>query len=113
SALLCGDLGRQALTKASQYPEALFEPLDADWQGYARSAEQDGLGLLVPPVLGIVLTRCARRDSIPTVIKDLRDEWADSRRKVWQLLDSLRACGTLGEAIEIRSALTSASRLFS
>src|SRR6266850_2461061 len=97
SALMCDDFGRQALGKASEYPDSLFEQLDSDWQRYAKSAQQDGLGLLVPPVLGIVLTRCARRDAIPTVIKDLRDEWAESRRKVWQLLDSLRKCQTLKE----------------
>jgi hypothetical protein len=70
----------------------LFRPLDQEWQSYARQAEQDGLDLLVPPVLGIVLTRCAQRDAIPTVIRDLRDEWADARKKVWDLLYALRRC---------------------
>jgi hypothetical protein len=112
SVLLCGDFGQQAITKAQRYPEFLFQQLDEEWQRYARQAEQDGLGLLVPPVLGVVLTRCARRDAIPTVIRDLRAEWSDARRKVWSLLDALRVCRTLGEAVEIRRELSEASRLF-
>lgn len=47
------------------------------------------------------------------MIKDLRDEWAGARKKVWNLLGSLRACRTLSEAIEIRRSLSAASRQFS
>jgi hypothetical protein len=113
SVLLCSGFGQQAVTTARRFPEDLFRQLDEDWRGYAQKVEQDGLKLLVPPVLAIVLTRCVRRDAIPTVIRDLRDEWAAARRKVWELLDALRNCPTLGEALEIRKELSEASRLFS
>lgn|ERR1035438_2549966 len=113
SALLCGEFGQRAISTAGQYPESLFHELDDDWKEYARRAESEGLGLRIPPVLGIVLTRCARRDAIPSVIRDLRDEWAGARKKVWNLLDALRVCQTLGEAVEIRKELADASRLFS
>ena len=113
SVLLCSDFGRQAVTTVEKYPDLLFKQLDEDWQRYAQSAQKDGLGLLVPPMLGIVLTRCARREIIPTVIQELRDEWAGARRKVWKLLDALRVCPTLGKATEIRRELSEASRLFS
>lgn len=112
SALLCGDFGQQAITTARRYPELRFQQLDQDWQHYARQIEDDGLGLLIPPVLGVVLTRCARRDAIPTVIRDLREEWAGARKKVWHLLDALRTSRTLAEAVEIRKGLADASRLF-
>jgi len=113
SALLCADFGRQAIAKAAEYPDALFSTLDADWERYVKTAQEDGLGLLVPPVLGIVLSRCAKREAIPMVIKDLRDEWAESRRKVWELLGSLRQSRTLDEAAKIRQELLAASNLFS
>jgi hypothetical protein len=113
SVLLCGDFGQEAVATTQRYPEELFRQLDADWQRYAQRAAEDGVGLLVPPVLGIVLTRCARRDAIPTVLRELRDEWAGARRKVWQLLDALRTCRTIGEALEIREELSEASLLFS
>ena len=64
-------------------------------------------------MLGIVLTRCAKREAIPTVIKDLRDEWADARRKVWQLIDALPTCRTVGDARTISRELSEASLLFS
>jgi hypothetical protein len=113
SVVLESDFGRQAIARAEQYPDALFRNLDQEWQGYAQQMQEDGLRLLVPPVLGIVLTRSARREAIPAVICDLRNEWADARRKVWELLDSLRNCRSLAEAMEIRNELTEASRLFS
>jgi hypothetical protein len=102
SVLLCGEYGEHIAATAQRYPEDLFHQLDQDWQKYARQVEEQGLGFLIPPVLGIVLSRCARRDAIPTVIRDLRDEWADARKKVWSLLEILRRCPTLGEALEGR-----------
>ena len=113
SALLCGEFGKNAMTTAEKYPAALFSELDEDWKRSAMSAQQNGLGLLVPPFLGIVLSRCARRDAIPIVIQDLRDEWAVARRKVWSLLDALRMVKTVEEFHEIERDLSEASRLFS
>lgn len=113
SVLLCDEFGQQAVETAQRYPEELFRQLDVDWQRYAHEAEQDGLDFLVPPVLGIVLTRCARRDAIPTVIRDLRDEWATARERVWNLLNALRKCRTFNEGSEIRKELSEASRLYS
>jgi hypothetical protein len=113
SVLVSNEWGRRAVAAARRYPEQMFEKLDEDWQKYARQLGDRGSRLAVPPVLGIVLTRCARRDAIPKVIVDLRDEWHDARRRVWELLDALRMCGTLREAVEIDRELADASRLFS
>jgi hypothetical protein len=113
SVLLSSEYGQGIVDTAQRFPEDLFRQLDGDWQRYAREAEQDGLDFLVPPVLAIILTRCARRDAIPNVIRDLRDEWADARRKVWGLLDNLRRSRTLREGLEIRKELSEAARLFS
>jgi hypothetical protein len=113
SVLVCGDFGHEVISVAERYPEELFRQLDADWRRFAQEIDQDGLDLLVPPVLGIVLTRCARRDAIPAVIRDLRDEWSVARRKVWEQLDALRSARTLREALDIRRELSEASRLFS
>jgi hypothetical protein len=112
SALLASSFGRQAITTTRRYPELLFQHLDDQWQAYARRAEQDGLGVRVPPVLGIVLSRCRTRSAIPAVISDLRNEWSDARTKVWSLTDALRVCRTISEACEIRAELEHASRLF-
>jgi hypothetical protein len=112
SALMCSEFGQKAVKAASKYPEEMFRSLDEEWQRYASSAEQDRFGLLVPPVLGIVLTRCTHRAEIPTAIKDLRDEWADARKKVWNRLDALRVCRTLDDANDIHRELSEASSLF-
>lgn len=112
SAVLNSEFGREAIRMARTYPEFLFKQLDEEWQRMALEIENDGMGVLIPPVLGIVLSRCARRDAIPYVIRDLREEWAEARKKVWGLVDALRVCGMLSEAQEIRRELAEASRLF-
>jgi len=112
SALLLSNFGKKSIEAAATYPELLFKPLDDDWQQFAMAVEQNRFGFQVPPVLGIVLSRCARRDDIPAAIKDLRDEWSDARRKVWRLIDGLKVCETIGEAREIERELSDASHLF-
>lgn len=112
SALLCSEFGQEIIGTAERYPATLFAPLDKEWKEFAKTIGSERLGFSVPPVLAIVLSRCARRDAIPVVVKDLRDEWGDARRKVWKLIDSLRTCRTIGEAREINCELTEASLLF-
>lgn len=113
SVLLTDGREKTLLKRAEEYPAELFKDLDAQWQEYAKSIDESGGGLLVPPVLSIIVTRCARRDAIMPVLTDLRDEWAVARRKVWDTLDALRNTRTLGEAIEIRRELRECSKLFS
>jgi hypothetical protein len=55
----------------------------------------------------------SRSTAIPGVIRELRNEWADARKKVWNMLNALRTSRTLGEASEIEKELIDASKLFS
>jgi hypothetical protein len=95
SALLRGKFGSEAISVSSQYPDKLFENLDKDWQQFAHEVNSGNLGVVVPPVLSIVLTRCTSREVIPTIIEDLRYEWSDVRSQVWMLLNQLKAHETL------------------
>lgn len=113
SALLNGEFGNAAFEATSAYPQSIFENLDRDWQQFAREAESGALGFVIPPVLSIVLTRCARRDAIPAILKDLRDEWADARAKVWSLLNQLKSVKTIAQKKDIQQELQEASRLIS
>jgi hypothetical protein len=112
SALLASEFGSVALDSASTYPARLFESLDGDWRQLARAVDT-GEGVVIPPVLSIVLTRCARRDAIPVVLGDLRDEWEGGRRKIWALLDQLKTADTVADAQKIRRELMAASRQMS
>lgn len=87
--------------------------MDDEWREYALQAESGQLGLVVPPVLSIVLSRSAKREAIPSVLADLRNEWADARKKVWKLVSDLRNAPTLREANDQKRELAEASRLFS
>jgi hypothetical protein len=98
------------LAACEAYPDRLFEHLDTKWQDYAKKGQLDGFGLLIPPILGVVLTRCARRNAIPTVLADLRNEWARPRRTLWAHLDALKESRTLAEAEKIRESLSKVSK---
>jgi hypothetical protein len=112
SVLTSDPIIEEGLERSLHLPDGLFEHLDIVWRQYAQDTAKNGFGLSVPPVLGIVLTRCARRDAIPAILADLRNEWSDARGKVWDLLDALKTSKSLAEAIEIRDELKQASKLF-
>lgn len=113
SVICCGRVARAAEREAVRFPEQLFRGLDEDWQDYARAADMGELGPIIPPILGIVLSRCHNREEIPIVLIELREEWAEARRKVWESIDRLRASSTLKEANKIRRQLEEASSYFS
>jgi hypothetical protein len=102
---------RRAVETASMFPHQLFAKLDQDWAEFAKNLNT--AGPLVPPVLSIVLTRSASRDKIPAIVRDLRDEWAVARSKVWVLLDALKKVPTLAQAKEIERELKQTSEYFS
>jgi len=111
SAILEDKFGSTAIAAASKYPEEMFHDLDQEWQELAEKLDAGKTGFTVPPVLAIVLTRCSKREQIPFVIKDLKEEWAHARRKVWDLLDRLRNPKSVAEASKITKELEEASKL--
>ena len=113
SALLSGKFGSTAITVSNRYPTELFQILDKDWQQFAQKIHEGKLGFNVPPVLSVVLSRCARREAIPIVIRDLRDEWSTARTKVWNQIKRLKKVQSLAETIEIENELAEASKLLS
>lgn len=112
--IVCDDkFARAAEIKAREYPDNLFKTLDRDWQEYARAIDNGYFGPNIPPVLGIVLSRCTNREHIPEKLIELRHEWANARNKVWKLLTELRKAETLKKANQIRHNLDEASTYFS
>ncbi len=109
SALFRGQFAGAAIDRSTEFPQKLFENLDREWQDLARDADKGHFGLKVPPVLSIVLTRCARREAIPAIITDLRAEWADARAKVWALVDRLKTASTPKDILEVKRELEEAS----
>jgi len=101
------------LAPAEEYPEKLFSQLDESWQLLARKLALGNFNLRIPPVLGIVLTRSARRDAIPKVLLDLRNEWTDARSKLWQRIDAMKNAVDIRQATDLTRELEAASMLFS
>ena len=113
SAVIAGDFGSCAIDALSTYPWKLFESLDEAWQLFAQEADAGKVGVILPPVLSIVLSRCSKRDAIPAILKDLRDEWAEPRKKVWTLLAQLKTAPNVQKMRDIKRELVAASQLMS
>jgi len=114
--VLCeGELGRTAFHESEESdpgdPARFLAGVDKAWAEFAAAAHA-GLGLVLPPITAIVLSRTASRDKLLTVIRELRVEWADPRRKLWTLIRALRGARTVAEAHDIQRALSDAARLF-
>ena len=112
--IICeGRFSRAMELRAVKYPQKLFQVLDKDWQEYAMATEAGRIGVKIPPILNIILTRCKKREDIPDGLKLLRGEWTDARKKLWGLLKELRNSQTLKEAHRIQQELAEASKYFS
>ncbi len=87
-------LADEVVAVGSRIPNDLFANLDGAWAELLAAADQGNVGLSVPPFLAIVLSRCQRRDAILRVIADLKEEFGESRRRLWNTLTALRDART-------------------
>lgn len=104
-------LANDVVDAASQIPSGFFEALDRGWSELVRCANDGDVGLVVPPFLGIVLNRCARRDAFLNVLADLKREFAEARARLWGLLAAFKAARTLQECQDIERELARAGEL--
>jgi hypothetical protein len=112
SAVVSSDFGVGGITIAQRFPAELFSTLNTEWQTYAKAINERGIGFLVPPFLGIVLKRCRNREEIPLRLKELRDEWAESRQKLWSIIKAYQNSKTSVEMAELERELTAATKYF-
>jgi hypothetical protein len=90
----------------------LFAQCDADLQAFAREAQNAQIGVTVPPVLSIVLSRCGSRDEIISRLLDLREEWKEARDRLWARIEDLQRASP-AEVRDITRELEQASELLS
>jgi hypothetical protein len=94
----------------SQYPQSIFETLDESWSAYLRIVIGPGIGICVPPVLACVLTRAnGSRARLSGSIRDLREEYASSRRALWDHLEQMWTAPTVPKQLKLLSELERAS----
>jgi len=105
-----GETAGQAIQVASQIPDELMNNLDEAWAQLVAAANAGDVGLVVPPFVSILLSRCARRDAILPVLTDMKVEYANARRAIWALITELRNPASIVRAQDIRRELTDAAR---
>ncbi len=110
SVLVSGKVGQAIVRTSQELPTALLRHLDADIRQFAKQANRGDLGLVVPPFLALLLRRAGRRDRIVDALVELREEWSEPRRRVWETLHALRRTASLSEAGRLTRELKSISR---
>ena len=111
SVFVAGDVGRAAFRTSHEMPAALMEHLDADVRLFAEQANRGDLGLVLPPFLEMVIRRAGRRDRIVDALVELREEWGEPRRRVWEILHALRCTSDLAEAYALILELAGISKV--
>ena len=88
----------------------LFADLDTVWHDQLRQVTGPGIGVTVPPVLACVLSRGTRRYDLSVAIRDLREEYAGSRRSLWEHLEAMWFASSMKEQLSLRAGLEKASK---
>ena len=111
SVLAAGEVGRTAKRIIRELPIGLLRHLDDDVRRLAGQANRGDLGLVMQPFLAIVIGRAGTRDRIVEALVELREEWAEPRRRIWETLHALRHARHFHECEELRRELDRVSRL--
>jgi hypothetical protein len=93
----------------SKWPMHLFESLGRQFGEESRLIRGLGLGVTLPPVTALVLSRAKKRDDIPDVLFELRDEYKTSRDTLWEMLDKMWHTKTFLQQTKILRTLTDAA----
>ncbi len=93
----------------SAWPAHVFSSWHVDYDNLIRRVRGPGLGISLPPLVAIVLSRAAKRDDIPLVLRDLRDEYAAARRSLWSRLAELWSAPTLAKQHKVAHELNAAA----
>jgi hypothetical protein len=94
----------------SVWPNKLFELASLDYEKICRNIRGPGLGVDLPLITAIVLSRAPSRDLIPRAIVDLRDEYEKSRTQLWELLNKMWETDTLANQHEILADIENAAK---
>jgi hypothetical protein len=93
----------------SHWPNALFNRLDEEYREFARAVRGPGVGIELPILTALVLSRASRRDEIPVTIRDIRDSYASDRTALWELLDQMWFARTAREQMRALQILNQAA----
>jgi hypothetical protein len=73
----------------SKCPDHLFKTLDDEYRRSAEELRGPGLGLCLPPVTSLLLSRSPSRYRIPETLRDLREEYERARSELWTMLGEM------------------------
>lgn len=73
----------------SVWPNRLFAIIDEDYTKTTRELRGLGLGVDLPLLTAVLLSRVNKRDDIPQLIVELRDEYEKARKELWTLLQEM------------------------
>lgn len=95
---------------SSIIPERIFNKLDESW--YTDVAGNEfGLNIRLGPFLATVLSKAGSRGNIPTILLDLRSDFHNARKELWEIFNSItyekRMVVAIRESQKLSSAINS------
>jgi hypothetical protein len=97
----------------SEWPDRLYAQLDDDFRAVSRELRGPSVGIELPPLTALLLSRARNRAGIPYELRDMREEYELARNELWGLMTEMWFAPTVREQIKILSTLKkAASSLF-
>lgn len=70
----------------SHWPDLLYSGLDEEYRTAARELRGPSVGIELPPLTALLLSRSANRSSIPYELQKMRQEYEQPRNELWSLM---------------------------
>ena len=93
----------------SQWPNALFDRLDEEYRKFARAVRGPGVGIELPVLTALVLSRANHRNNIPETIRDIRESYTPDRTALWERLEQMWYARSAGEQMRSLQGLEKAA----
>ncbi|MBN2224712.1 MAG: hypothetical protein JW765_08585 [Deltaproteobacteria bacterium] len=97
----------------SKWPDYLFKTLGEEYKRASEELRGPGMGVTLPPLTALLLSRARTRDDIPVTLRDLREEYTEARDELWSMLSEMWFAPTCEDQLKIlRQLSNAASSLF-
>ncbi len=93
----------------SKWPDHLSKTLDAEYRQATEELRGPGLGVTLPLLTSLLLSRAPSRSRIPEALRDMREEYEPDRDRLWTMLREMWEAPTFKGQISVLRTLDSAA----
>jgi hypothetical protein len=93
----------------SKWPDYLFKTLDEEYRQATEELRGPGLGVALPLLTTLLLSRAPSRSRIPEALRDIREEYEPDRDRLWTMLGEMWEAPTFKRQIGVLRTLEGAA----